>query len=1079
MGAPNGAVLEVGLGAAAWWQDSGVSLCPSLHPALLLIREYPGFPGRSVVNIMSNKLFMCTPGLKWWLGVLLASLFLLFSASTRAACTASSGMRDDVLIVVNANAADSAQVGDYYCEQRGINPANVAQVFMPAIKDVPLEQFISLRDQLIRFLQQNTFTSSEPVVVCDTTQGYTKYYCPQSVDQIRRLTRIRYLVMTRGMPIRFTFTGSTVNKPDITSIDNYLRYWLLNYYVRDIDFEKNQRWIDFLDGRGMRIVNPSIDKEFIIGRIDGITPVSAMQLVDRAIAAERNGIYGKLVSSRYGASAGAVNTNGAYWKQWIWNGSPFAVYPSEDYLHGLFGQYQSPSATAVTHVTNPACKPNDPNITVPQDCVVRYATGGVSKSPGSSLGVVPKPDRTLVFHGYGAGFSSQVDFNSVLNWRDSDTCNTLCDPADAACKAASTDTYKEIDTRCVRVAEGFMGYNFGSFPVGLMSGSPTGWYVNVGSGATQWLSNTSGSTSYRAPRIRDDLGFDDNYSLWFDGAELLFGAHCYSAGDDLQLPPSSSCVNTSKFLIDQMIPLAEQTLDTVAPQVVTVRFKFRALNLNQGFPLQVRLFVHESAYSDASVTILTKDQIDYAKQDAITLTSPNTPSDATSWGDAIASFTLDPALHRHPQYLFDAIKIRIESKAAFEGQLAIDDVSVDIDGVNVPVQNASFNDGHRQLSGGDSAATFLGRLNGTAFWGNLSHHGVSAGRSFDTHIHETLIYFLRGLPLGDAVWFAERWNSGIFYGDPLYSPIAVHLHYLSNSIPGAPKDTFERRVPLVLQGDTVNGTGSDVTTTYSMSYCGGKDFLVCDQGQTWVPIANLQNLPGGRRDMPLGSWDGTQLAEGDYTLRLAVTSSNATSGMSQTFNDYYPLSLQDDLVTPVNLSGTIKTAAGTPLCALVLASGKSMFSCNPIGDFALSNLPRAADGRVKVQVFADGYRPYVVYVVQSGVHDVVLTPAGICPNYNQPYTPAVNTGLAGQRVDISGQVLDGQNLQPVCAIVLAGGKSVFSCGGAGSYAMNIPLNANGQFKLQVFAQGFAPYTVVLDPLRLVNTVKLAKTSECQ
>jgi hypothetical protein len=329
---------------------------------------------------------MYTPGLKWWFGVLLASLFLLFSASTHAACTASSGMRDDVLIVVNANAADSAQVGDYYCEQRGIDPANVVKVFVPAVKDMQLDQFISLRDQLIRFLQENTLIGNESPVICDITQGYTKYYCPDSVDQIRRLTRVRYLVMTRGIPIRFTFTGSTVFGSAITSIDNYLRFWLLNYYSQDSDFRLPPRTIAFEDGRGMRTVVPSDDLEFIVGRIDGIAPENARQLVDRAIAAERNGIYGKLVSSRFGISAGNVNANGAYWKQWVPGGSLLTVYPSGDYLHGLFGQYESLSATAITHVANPACKPNDPNNTLPQDCVVRFANSGTSKARGSACG---------------------------------------------------------------------------------------------------------------------------------------------------------------------------------------------------------------------------------------------------------------------------------------------------------------------------------------------------------------------------------------------------------------------------------------------------------------------------------------------------------------------------------------------------------------------------------------------------------------------------------------------------------------------------------------------------------------------
>ncbi len=32
---------------------------------------------------------------------------------------------------------------------------------------------------------------------------------------------------------------------------------------------------------------------------------------------------------------------------------------------------------------------------------------------------------------------------------------------------------------------------------------------------------------------------------------------------------------------------------------------------------------------------------------------------------------------------------------------------------------------------------------------------------------------MRGLPLGDAVWLGEIHNSGVFYGDPLYSPTKI------------------------------------------------------------------------------------------------------------------------------------------------------------------------------------------------------------------------------------------------------------------------------------------------------------------
>lgn len=1038
---------------------------------------------------MNNNMQFTSPRVKWLPGVLLVALFLLFSATTHAACTAQSGMRDDVLIVVNANSVDSPQVGDYYCQQRGIDPANIATVYLPGANDVSLDQFIALRDQLIRFLQLNTLSGNEVPVVCDTSLGYTKYYCPQSVDQIRRLTRIRYLVMTSGVPIRFIFTGSALPGGEPTSIDNYLRYWLLNYYPQDSAFPINSRAIDFGDGRGMRTVAPVQDREFIVGRIDGITAGNAMQLVDRAITAERNGVYGKLVSTKFGSLTGAVNSFGAYWKQWLTGGQLQTVYPSWHYLHGLFGELQTPNTTAVTHTLDPECLTNDASGISPQDCVTRLTEGGtlngivVSSAndppPGTYNGVIPRPDHSLVYQGYIDGATSVLDFGSLLNWRDSDSCSTLCAAADTACKAASTDVYREIDTRCVRVADGFMGYNMNSWPVGSMYGSPTGWYVDVGQGTSDWYSNTSANQSFRAPKVRDYTGFDDSYSLWFENSQQLPTARCYASGDDLQLLPQASCSSAERVMVTQRVNIAEQAVNLTAPQVITVRFKYRALNLTQDLQLHVRLLVHESVYSDSSVTIAGVNQINYKVKTAAMLKAPQTPADGTSWGDAVASFTLDPALHQHPQYLFDGIKIRIQTPVAIEGQLAIDTVTLDVDGVDIPLQNDSFNDGHRQISGGDSAASFLGRLNGTAFWASLTHHGPSNGRSFEKHPYETLIYFLRGLPLGDAVWFAENNSSGILYGDPLYSPIAVHLHYLPGSITGAPQDTFNRKVPMALQGDTVNGTGSDVTTTYSVSYCAGKDFFVCDQGQTWVPIANMQNLPGGSRNMSLGSWNATQLAEGDYTLRLAVTSTNATSGLMQTFNDYYPLTLQDLPATPVDLSGTIKTAGGIPICAVVLASGKYMFSCNPVGDFALFNLPRMADGRIKLQIYADGFKPYTVYLDQSGVHNVVMSSAGVCPNYNPTYTPVVNTAAASQRVYISGQILVGQTLQPVCAMVLANGQHMFSCGGSGDYSLNIPLDSNGQLKLQVYATGFAPYKVVLDPLQLVNTVKLARASECQ
>jgi hypothetical protein len=182
----------------------------------------------------------------------------------------------------------------------------------------------------------------------------------------------------------------------------------------------------------------------------------------------------------------------------------------------------------------------------------------------------------------------------------------------------------------------------------------------------------------------------------------------------------------------------------------------------------------------------------------------------------------------------------------------------------------------------------------------------------------------------------------------------------------------------------------------------------------------------------------------------------------------------------VDLSGTVKTASGTGICAMVLASGQFMFSCNPNGLFSLTDLPREpTDGTVKRQIYADGFFPETTVLPGSVDEAVVMTRSGTCPSYNQPYQPGFFPDSAGKRIDIAGKVLAQNSATPICAMVLANGQHMFSCDGSGSYALNIPLDNNGQFKLQVYADGFAPTIQKFDEFQAVNDVRMARTAECQ
>jgi hypothetical protein len=183
--------------------------------------------------------------------------------------------------------------------------------------------------------------------------------------------------------------------------------------------------------------------------------------------------------------------------------------------------------------------------------------------------------------------------------------------------------------------------------------------------------------------------------------------------------------------------------------------------------------------------------------------------------------------------------------------------------------------------------------------------------------------------------------------------------------------------------------------------------------------------------------------------------------------------------TPVDLTGTIKTDGGNDICAMVLASGQFMFSCNPVGVFSLTDLARANDGTVKRQIYADGFFPKIDTLPGSIDDAVLMTRSGTCPSYNDPYDPGSFPDSQGKRIDISGAILVQDTQTPICAMVLANGQFMFSCDGSGSYALNIPLDANGQFKLQVYADGFAPTIQTFDEFQSINDVRMARALECQ
>lgn len=208
------------------------------------------------------------------------------------------------------------------------------------------------------------------------------------------------------------------------------------------------------------------------------------------------------------------------------------------------------------------------------------------------------------------------------------------------------------------------------------------------------------------------------------------------------------------------------------------------------------------------------------------------------------------------------------------------------------------------------------------------------------------------------------------------------------------------------------------------------------------------------RDIPnSGSYSWTvpgNLPNGsDYMITVGVLG-GAIAGSD------YPFTISDSAPpTYVAVQGSVRTGDGIPVCALVLANGDYMFSCDGNGTFSL-NVPLDDQGQVTLFAFADGFAPYRDTAVPGGLPPVVQTRTA------DPGSPliAMTRGMAcatNSWVRLSGAI-ESRGGDPLCALVLANGQHTFSCGASqGRYDLTVPADDNGNITLFGFADGFQPY----------------------
>lgn len=155
----------------------------------------------------------------------------------------------------------------------------------------------------------------------------------------------------------------------------------------------------------------------------------------------------------------------------------------------------------------------------------------------------------------------------------------------------------------------------------------------------------------------------------------------------------------------------------------------------------------------------------------------------------------------------------------------------------------------------------------------------------------------------------------------------------------------------------------------------------------------------------------------------------------------------------VPISGQIQFE-GVPLCALVLANGQHMFSCNGNGAYNLT-VPLDAKGTITLYAFASGFSPFkqVLTSGEAAIYNVGMVRSDTARELE--ITQAITPGSRANWVNVSGTVQ--HNGLPVCAMALANGQQMFTCGdNLGRFSMSVPLDSKGEITLYNFVSGFSP-----------------------
>ena len=232
-------------------------------------------------------------------------LLLLFILCSGVSAPCATNPGDEVVVVYNTRVPESKDVAEHYARLRHVPAAQIFGFSIPVIEEISRTDFLdTIQKPLSRTLANDNLLQFGSQTV-PATNGHPEY-----LAQIVTSAKIRYLVLCYGVPLR---VGEDRNldeplpeslRPELRRNEAAVDSELACLPIMDQHFQLAGPYVSHLYGcTNASLLNPT-NGLLIVARLDGPTPAIARALVDKAIAAETNGLWGRAYFDARGLTNG-------------------------------------------------------------------------------------------------------------------------------------------------------------------------------------------------------------------------------------------------------------------------------------------------------------------------------------------------------------------------------------------------------------------------------------------------------------------------------------------------------------------------------------------------------------------------------------------------------------------------------------------------------------------------------------------------------------------------------------------------------------------------------------------------------